>query len=118
MMVRIEPHHAANGHESLYGLVTACATAARPRILVILTVLSASAALALFLFSNAAWPVAMYFFATATICLWGIVEQTARKPMSRALALLEMLLVVFGCAATLAGSLGVLLWILGPAPVL
>jgi cation transport ATPase len=117
-MVRSDPHDSPPSGETLYQVIAQCATAARPRVLAAVAVLSGAASVALLRVSAHYWPLAMLFFATVAVCLWGLIEQGALRSRFRATMALELLLVIVGSAAALLGVLGVFLWILGPAPVL
>jgi hypothetical protein len=64
------------------------------------------------------WPVAGLLLTVATIAAWGLVEQRARHPHTRLVALSESLLTGLGGLLAVATALGFLFALLGPAPIL
>jgi hypothetical protein len=54
----------------------------------------------------------------ATVACWGLLEQRAQVPHSVATRVTQGLLVVLGTVGAMVAGLGLLFWIMGPAPVL
>jgi hypothetical protein len=102
--------------ESIYAAVTRWAAHAPPSTLRLLATLGLLAAAAILVLEWRRWPVAGALLSVSTVGAWGLLEQRATRPHSRAVGLAETLLAGLGIVVAALVGLGTLLWVLGPAP--
>jgi hypothetical protein len=60
----------------------------------------------------------LVLLSVSAVGAWGLVEQKTAHPHSRLVVLAEWLLAIIGGMTAAAGALGILFWLLGPAPIL
>jgi hypothetical protein len=111
------PGQAAAG-ESLHAGITRWAGRADVTVLILLTVLGAVGTVVMVTVDWRRWPLAALLVSISAVGAWGLVEQKTAYPHSRLVVLLEWLLASIGGMAAAAGALGILFWLLGPAPIL
>lgn len=104
--------------ESLHAGITRWAGQADRTLLALLGGIGASGALVILLVDWRGWPAAGLLISVGAVGTWGLVEQRAVLPHSRLVRVVEALLAVIGGAAAAVATLGILFWLLGPAPIL
>ena len=113
-MIRLPLPRAGPENESLYTGITTWARQAHPRTLLVLTAVGLAGAGG---FAASGWdtfPVAGVGITLASIGAWGLLERRPR-PGPR---LLQGALAGLGILGAVLAGLGLLLWIMGPAPIL
>lgn len=113
-MLRLHLPHAGPENESLYTGITAWARRAHRRDLLILTALGIAVAAGFAVSGWDTFAASGLGIAAASIGAWGMLEQRT-PPGPRAL---QGALVGLGVAGAVLAGLGLLLWIMGPAPIL
>jgi hypothetical protein len=114
-MVRIHLQRPSLAGDSLFAIIGRCAVATAPRYLGAVLALSVASTTLLRSLSPS---LAALFVMTAAIALWGLMEQLLPPPRRAVVDLAQWLLVGIGGVAAILSALGILFWILGPAPVL
>lgn len=104
--------------ESLYAAVTRWAAHARPSTLRLLATLGLGGAGGILLLDWTRWPLAGVLLTLSTIGAWGLVEQRAAHPRTVLVAATESALTGLGTVVAALVALGLLFWLMGPAPVL
>lgn len=111
------PGPAATG-ESLHAGITRWAGHADITVLALLTILGAAGTIVMVTVDWRRWPLAALLLSVSAVGAWGLVEQKTAHPHSRLVVLVEWLLAGIGGMTAAAGALGILFWLLGPAPIL
>lgn len=110
--------HPAPSGESVHTAITRWARQASVTLLRLLGGIGTLGALVMVTVDWRAWPLGALLLSIGMVGMWGLVDQRSTNPRQRTILLLEALLaIVGGLAAALAG-LGLLFWLLGPAPIL
>jgi hypothetical protein len=105
-------------NETLFDVVTAWASAARPTTLGTTMITCAILIVAWRTAGVNGWPFAAALVSVAAISAWGLLEQLSSGIRTPFVAIAERMLAATGILAALAAAFGFLFWILGPAPVL
>lgn len=113
-MSRSEPQR----NESLYQGITTWAASAPSRTLGLLVASSLAGVAAILAVDWHRWPVAGWLVTAASIGGWGLVDHRATRPLGRPARVAKAFLVGLGTVAALLGGLGLLFWLMGPAPIL
>jgi hypothetical protein len=104
--------------ESLHAGIVRWAGRADVTLLVLLAVLGGAGAMVMLTVDWRRWPLAAVLLSVSTVGAWGLVEQKAALPHSRLVIVTEWMLAGIGGTAAATGALGILFWLLGPAPIL
>ena len=109
---------AATTGESLHAGITRWAGRADATVLALLAILGTGGAAVMLTVDWRRWPLAAMLLSVSAVGTWGLVEQKTARPHSRLVIAAEWLLAGLGGAAAAMGALGILFWLLGPAPIL
>lgn len=111
-------HSELDRNESLYQGVTTWAATANPRTLGFILASSLIGGAALLVLDWHRWPLAGLLVTAGSIGGWGLIEQRAARPLSPVAVAVKGVLVGLGTIAAVLGGLGLLFWLMGPAPIL
>ena len=117
-MILSPPHFDDPTHPSLYDGLTGWAAHARPRLLAAAAAAGVADWLALLLLDWRHGAIGGMLLTVSAVAVWGLLEQRASTPHSRAVTLAETLLVVVGTVMAVVSGFAALFWVMGPAPVL
>lgn len=105
-------------HESIYTGVTRWAAQAESHLLQVMALAGVLGSLAVVLVDSSRWPVVTPMITMATIAGWGLLKRGEGQLPTRARRLLEAALVALGSLAAVVAAFALLVWIMGPAPIL
>jgi len=111
-------HHAYPTDRSILTAVTTWALQADARLLWLFLFMALPGVLILLLSGWERWPFSTPFFTLGTIGAWGLVERRSLRNRSRLASIVESCLVGLGMLMAFLTGLGLLLWVMGPAPIL
>lgn len=117
-MIFAPPHHSDPVRHSLYEGLTQWASHARQRMLAALAATSLLIGSAVVVLDRRRAPVAGLMLIMATVACWGLLEQRAHVPHTTVVRVAQGLLVLLGTLGAVVAGLGLLFWVMGPAPVL
>jgi hypothetical protein len=105
-------------HESIYTGVTRWAARAPQRLLTVMLLSGVAGVVGVMVIDFERWILAMPMLTLATIGGWGILDGRRQHRPSLATTLLAGILTFVGIASAVVAALGLMLWIMGPAPIL
>lgn len=117
-MVRTDLHSPVGEGESLYTGITTWAAHASRWILLPAAVAGFGLGAALLAGGWERIPAAGLPLAVGSIGAWGLIEQRRTRRHPRGRVALQWALVWLGVTGAIAAGLGILLWMMGPAPIL
>jgi len=104
--------------EPITEAVARWARLASTRLLAAAALLGAGTAAAVLLLDWHWWPAAALSIAVAAFGIWGTLERHYPRPHSLLVRAAKGAAVALGAAGVVVGALGLLFWLLGPAPIL
>lgn len=104
--------------ESLHAGIIRWACQADRTLLALLAGIGTTGTLVIMLVDWRVWPAAGMLLSVGMVGSWGLVDQQAGSPHSRLVRVVAALLATIGGGAAALAALGILFWLLGPAPIL
>lgn len=104
--------------ESIYAGITRWAARAERHLLEVMFWSGSLGSLAIAVIDTGHFLIATPMITLASIGGWGLAERDRRQHASRLSQFLEATFLVLGCLSAIVGSFALLIWIMGPAPIL
>jgi hypothetical protein len=111
-------HHAYPTDRSILAAITTWAQHADARILWLFLAMVLPGVMILLLTGWQRWPFSTPFFTLGAIGAWGLLERRVQADRSRLASVVESCLLGLGMLMAFLTGLGLLLWVMGPAPIL